>query len=115
MTAKEAIRRADELRPNALGEEQKAAWIFDLDGQIADMMQTVPTANTFPDLDVTLLMSAPHEEIYPLYLVCKIDFYNQEMNMYANDRAIYEGAMQEAAAWYRRNNRPVSHGVWRCW
>ncbi len=115
MTVKEAIKRADELRPNALGEEQKAAWVFDLDGQVADMMETLPAENTWPNTDVTLLMPAPHEEIYPLYLVCRIDYYNQEMNMYQNDKAVYEGAMNEAAAWYRRNNRPCPRGAWRCW
>ena len=115
MTVKEAIKRADELRPNALGEEQKAAWVFDLDGQIADIMETLPTVNTWPQTDTTLLMPAPHEEVYALYLVCKIDYYNQEMNMYQNDRAIYEGAMQEAQAWWRRHNRPRPREGWRCW
>ena len=111
MTVKEAVKRADALRMNTVSEEQKAAWVCDLDGQLAEMFGVEPPANTWPE-DRVLLMPSPHEEIYQLYLICKIDYYNQEMKLYANDLAIYNTALAEAQAWYRRMHRPASSGNW---
>lgn len=112
MTVREAIKRADALRMNTVSDEQKAAWVSDLDGQLAEVFGIEPPANTWPE-DRELLMPYPHEEIYQLYLTCKIDYYNQEMQVYTNDLAIYNAALDEALAWYRRCHRPRGSGNWR--
>lgn len=113
MTVKEAMKRADALRMNTVSNEQKAAWVSDLDGQLAEMFGIEPPANNWPEEDRVLLVPSPHDEIYQLYLICKIDYYNQEMNLYANDMAIYNAALAEAQAWYRRRHRPTCAGNWR--
>ena len=105
MTVKEAIKRADLLRPNALGDEQKAAWLDDLDGQLAELFGTQPPTVKFPN-DRDLLPPAPYEEVSVLYLCAKIDYYNQDMDLYANDSAVYEAALAEMRAWWRRTHRP---------
>lgn len=111
MTIFEAITRANTLRANTLGDAQKYAWVNDLDGQIAEMMGKDAPLSVFPE-DRELLMPSPHEEIYQLYLVSKIDYYNNEIDMYTNDLMVYESALNEAKAWWRRNNRPASAGNW---
>ena len=113
MTINEAIANADALRPNTISNEQKAAWVMDLDGQLAEMMAVPAPERNWPEEDAELLIPAPYEEIYQLYLIGKIDFYNQDMNLYANDTEAYEAALREARAWWRRNHRPVSYGGWR--
>ena len=113
MKMAQAIARADELRPNALSEEQKAAWLQELDGQLAEMMEVNAPENTWPEEDRELLMGPPHEELYPLYLVSKIDYYNQESALYANDMAMYSQALAEATAWWRRNHKPRERKGWR--
>lgn len=113
MKVSEAMARADGLRLNAVPEAQKAAWVYELDGQLAEMMGGKPRENRWPEVDAELRMPRPHEEIYPLYLICKIDYYNQEMGLYANDMAVYNAAMAEAQAWWRRNHRPERQGNWR--
>ncbi len=113
MRVREAIRRADALRMNTIEDEQKAAWLFALDGQLAEMLGAEIPENRWPEEDAELLMPAPHEEVYQLYLVCKIDYYNQEMALYADDRAMYQEAMAEAQAWWRRQHRPKGWGAWR--
>ena len=112
MTVNEAIQRADALRMNTVSDEQKAAWVMDLDGQLAEMFGVSPPVNRWPEENRVLLMPAPHEEIYQLYLICKIDYYNQEMKLYANDIEVYHAALNEAQAWYRRWHRPVQAGNW---
>lgn len=111
MKINEAIRRANLLRGNTISDEQKYAWVNDLDGQIAEMMGKDAPASVFPE-DRELLMPAPYEEVYQLYLVSKIDFYNNEIEMYANELTVYEAAINEAKAWWRRNNRPATRGNW---
>ena len=114
MTIFEAITRANTLRANTLGDAQKYAWLNDLDGQIAEMMGLDAPASTFPD-DRELLMPPPHEEIYQLYLVAKIDYYNNEIDMYTNDLMVYGEMLAEAKAWWRRNNKPPQRGSWKVW
>lgn len=112
MKISEVLRRADDLRPNTIGDEQKAAWVQDLDAQLSEMMGVPMPEYTWPT-DRVLLMGAPHEEIYQLYLCAKIDYYNNEPSMYANDLAMFNSALDQALAWYRRNNMPPYRGNWR--
>ena len=67
MKVSEAMARADGLRLNAVPEAQKAAWVYELDGQLAEMMGGKPRENRWPEVDAELRMPRPHEEIYPLY------------------------------------------------
>lgn len=113
MKIREVIARADALRMNTLSDEQKAAWVCDLDGQLAEMFGVEPYTSTWPEDDRELLMPPPYEEIYQMYLICKIDYYNQEMGLYTNDSAVYNDYMAEAVAWYRRKQRPRGSGNWR--
>jgi len=109
---KEAIKRADALRPNVIPEEQKAAWIYELEGKLAEMRGQKPPAKTWPD-DCDLAMPHPCDNVYELYLCAMICFANQETAQYANDMVVFNAAMSEARAWWRRNNLPRQTGNWR--
>ncbi len=112
MKLKEAIKRADKLRPNVLPEEQKAAWVYELEGKLAEMRCALPPARTWP-ADASLAMPAPHDVVYELYLCAMIDFANQETDLYANDMAVFNAAVSEAQAWWRRHHRPRPSRNWR--
>ena len=112
MTLKEAIKRADDLRPNALEPELKATWIYELEGQISEMMDMPCPLNVFPK-DAELLMPAPYDNIYYLYAAAMIDFAMQDSQMYDNDMAMFNAALSEAKMWYRRSNTPKNQGNWR--
>ena len=104
MTVKEAIRKADELRPNAITEETKAGWLYDLEGELAEMMEVDPPENLWPEIDAVLLMPYPHDNMYYLYLMAMIDNANEETELYANDMTVAQEAMNESRAWWWRNN-----------
>lgn len=112
MTINDAIAKAGELRLNAISEEQKYTWVYELECSVCEMMGEEPPKKEFPK-DIELAMPEAHEDIYVKYLAAKIDYYNGETALYANDLAIYNEAMEAARAWYIRNNRPVSSGGWR--
>lgn len=108
----DAIARADELRLNALSDEQKYRWVYELECSVCEMMGKESPQKTFPE-NFELSMPSEHADVYVKYLAAKIDYYNGETALYANDLAIYNEAMDAARAWYIRNNRPVSSGGWR--
>lgn len=102
MKVKEAIKKADFLRPNAIDEELKAEWLVKFDGEMAEMMAVdVPELN-WPE-DQELLMPYPKDDIYPLYLMARIDLANEETALYQNDMIVANQAISEAKAWWYRN------------
>ena len=82
---------------------------------IPDTEEIVPRHREghYPEDDWSLLLPEPYAEAYTLYLVSKIDYYNQETDLYQNDKAMYEAKWSEAQAWWRRENRPRSMCGWK--
>ena len=115
-----AIRDADALRPNKLSTPRKAEMLMELETRFAEMMVVeAPTlkVNAEDDTasieDFELLMPDGHCECYCLYLAAALDAYNQDSELYANDYAIANRAVENAMAWWRRNNRKESRGNWK--
>ncbi len=123
MKISEAITKADKLRDNALDSDTKAAWLRTLDGQIAENIgfssdgesPVWPLEMVWPIEDAELLMPFPHDDVYTLYLVAMIDYYNGESDLYANDMAVFNTAMADARAWWQRTHRPPTHGIFKAW
>ena len=95
-----------------LSDETKAGYLYKLEAEIAEMMGVDIPENTWPD-DSEMLMPAPHDDIYHLFLCAMIDFANQETSLYANDMQMANAAILDAKAWYRRHNVPTSKANWR--
>ncbi len=75
------------------------------------MMGKKPPTKNFPE-DIELSMPEAHEDVYVKYLAAKIDYYNGESALYANDQAIFQDAMADARAWYLRSYGARNHGNW---
>lgn len=107
MTPNKAIEIIDSLRPNAYGEEQKLSWISDLDGMVKRLViqesEFVPYS--YPeDMDRELLISAPFESLYSLYLETMINYYNREYGNYNNSAAMFEARFTEYKKAYIREH-----------
>lgn len=114
MKIKDAISAADEMRPNAISEKIKAKWVQDLNAQLAETMGIEPPIPVeWPEDGPELLMPAPHDEIYQLYLMARIDYSQEDMELYQMDSAMSDKAISDARAWWRRNNRPACDGNWK--
>lgn len=103
MTLKEAIKRADFLRPNTIPEEIKAHWVMALESEISELMGYVNVQEFKWPEDQELLMPFPKDDIYPLNLCAKIDLANEETELYANDSTAANQATIEAKEWWYRN------------
>lgn len=110
-TLRNTIVQANSLRPNTIPEEEKAKLLYELDNSLVEMMEIKEYENRWPE-DQELLMPNPYDNIYRLYLISMIDFYMQDLNLYANDKELFNQAMKEAKAWWRRNHRPKKSPYW---
>lgn len=110
MTVTDTISQADELRLNTISDEQKAAWVMGLDQQIGERIDMDSYVHSWPAGDGELLLPAPYDRVYVLYLCSQIDYYNNETALYGNDKAVYDEAMREAMAWWRRQHCPDNTG-----
>lgn len=114
MTASEAIERADSVKPNAFTEEEEFNWLVTLDSKIAMELFLMSPQDMeqirlkYPeDLNSELLVNYPHDEIYPLYLMARIDEMNGEYNKYANSSAIFNDYYSQFSCWFLQAYDPV--------
>jgi len=135
MTAKNAIAQANDMRLNTMPDDQKAALLRELDGELLEMfagdwkpprppaeeepvepveeVPPWPVTNTWPEEDPVLLLPFPHDGVYVKYLCAKIDAYNMESDLQQIDTVEYNAVMAAARAWWRRNHRPWRNFNWR--
>lgn len=133
MTPNKAIEIIDNLRPNTYSEEDKLRWINELDGmvkrlvfqwdekyikeieaqheneQITDEEYNEIINKTKPysypdDMDKELLIPAPYDNTYSLYLEAKIDYHNREYANYNNSVMMFESQFTEYKKDYIRNH-----------
>ena len=102
MTILEAITQADLIRPNQLDPAVKLRWLSTLDGQIwTELLRGTPEApERFRGYDgdtelqgTRLLVPYPYDELYPLYLLMRIDLEHGETARGNNDAAIKGGTI----------------------
>lgn len=113
-TINNVIAYVNQLKPNGYGDDEKAAWLRELDGKIALEVMGLPAPQYTPEeWDNELLVSAPYDNIYWLYILSMMDFANEEFDNYANSRAMFSSAMGEYRRWYRRTHLPLGDAVLR--
>lgn len=107
----EAIRRVDDLVNNAYLKGEKVKWISELDG-MAHRTVLTPHGVTepFPGYteetpdDTYLMIPAPYDDAYVLWLESKIHYYNGEYTRYNNAAAAFGSVFQAYANEYNRTH-----------
>jgi hypothetical protein len=100
----QAIEHADAVRINSIDDARKASIVIELEGEIAELMGEDAPVNPYPS-DAELLMPAPRDNIYELYLMAMIDLENEDTQLFQNDYAAAQSAIADAKAWWRRHHR----------
>ena len=108
MTPNKAIEIVDRLKPNSYSEEDKLRWINELEGMAQRLV--IQSDNiiqyAYPeDLNKELLIPAPYDDVYTLFLDAKIDYHNKEYGNYNNSAMMFEAQYNEYKKDYIRNNR----------
>lgn len=118
MTIQAAIDRIDEMKPNVFTDEQKIAWLSEVDAYVfKEILLThegMPQGLTFvgydqdTELDTVLLAPEPYHGIYEHYLAAQMDNKNREMGEYAKSMAAFNAAWQTYADYYNRTHKPIA-------
>ena len=108
MTPNKAIEIVDRLKPNSYSEEDKLRWINELDGMVQRLVfqEKNVTQYVYPDdMDKELLIVAPFENLYALYLEANIDYHNREYANYNNSVMMFEAQYSEYKKAYIREHK----------
>ena len=107
MTPNKAIETIDRLRPNSYSEEDKLSWINELDGMVQRLVfqnDDIIQYEYPDDMDRELLIPAPFDDVYKLFLEAKIDYYNREYANYNNSATMFEAQFAEYKKAYIREH-----------
>ena len=108
MTPNKAIEIVDRLKPNSYSEEDKMRWINELDGMVQSLVIQADkiTQYSYPeDMDKELLVPAPYDDLYTLFLEAKIDYHNREYGNYNNSAMMFEAQYSEYKKDYIRKHQ----------
>lgn len=117
MTIQEAIRQLDEIKPNAMSPWLKIKNLTTVEQLIhsevlmrhvhtpAQAEQPEYTEETDPQTE--LIIPEPYSDVYVKWLICEVDWQNQEYGRLNVDRAHFENAWDTMADWYTRTHRPI--------
>lgn len=108
MTPNKVIEKVDSLKPNSYDEEVKLGWISELDGNVKRlvMQEEGYTPYAYPDdMDKELLIPAPFDSVYELYLEAMIDYHNREFQNYNNSAAMFETRYSDYKKAYIREHQ----------
>ena len=120
MTLMEALHRINATKPNTYSQAEKIKWLSTFDGiikkEIIDNYQGAATIvfNGYTedaDLNTTLLVPAPYDEIYLFLLESKIDYWNGEIGKYNNSTAMLNEAYSNFAKYYNRTHTHISNNL----
>ena len=119
MTIIEAINKADNVKFNTIGQDQKISWLSKLDSmvktQIIDTHEggervSFTGYNADTDLHTQLLIPAAFDEVYLRWMEAQIDYSNGEIDKYNISITMFNTEFEAFATWYHRNHMPVSRG-----
>lgn len=102
-TMNSTIEYIDGVKPNVFTDEDKYSWINRLEGMVSLEVHGMdePVVYEIPkDADTELLIKAPFDDVYALYVASMIDFYNKEYNNYNNSTLMFTERMDAYKAWY---------------
>ena len=108
MTPNKAIEIVDKLKINSYSEEDKLRWINELEGMTLRLVfqgDKIVDLVYPDDMDRELLIPAPFDDCYALFLEAKIDYYNREYANYNNSAMMFEAQYNEYKKAYIREHQ----------
>lgn len=113
-TINSVIEYVDGVKPNVYPESAKYTWINTVEGVVSLEVMKLEEAVQYEflvDANTPLLVQAPYDDIYRLFVSAMIDFHNKEYTNYNNSASMFTERMDQYRAWYIQNNRPEKHSA----
>ena len=109
----EAINRIDSLKHNTYSQNDKVAWLSELDSMVkVEIIDTHDGDVTFTgyddstDTQTELLIPAPYDKAYLLWMEAQIDYHNGEYDKYNNAMDMFHTAYEGFKNYYNRTHMP---------
>lgn len=114
MTIIEAINKLDDLKHNTYTQSNKVEWLSRLDAMVKKFIIDTHegeevTFNGYDDSTDTsteLLVPAPFDEVYLLWMEAQIDYYNGEYEKYNNSSDMFNTSYNSYQNYYNRTHMP---------
>jgi hypothetical protein len=105
-TMNKVIEHVDRMNPNVFTDDDKYEWIRTLEGLVAHevLQEEAPAYHLPDDADVPLLVQAPYDDIYRLYVTSMIYLHNREYDHYNNAVLVFQQRYEQYKAWYIQNH-----------
>ena len=106
MKVKDALAWVDEVKPNAFSDGVKIGWISRLEETLAlEVFLMAPAEAALlrcgaEDKETELLVDAPYDDLYTLWLAAKIDEANGEYSKYQNSMQAYNARRGAFVCWF---------------
>lgn len=106
----DAITRIDSLIFNTYTQQDKIGWLSDVDWDVVrNVMKCKHTEfqgyGSDTDLQTELLIPAPYDKAYLLWMEAQIHYYNAEYDRYNNAIVMFNKQFSEFAAFWNREHR----------
>lgn len=110
----EAINRIDSLKRNTYSQPDKVAWLSEVEFDVVNNVINTHEGDeiTFSgydgstDLQTELLIPAPYDKVYLLWMEAQIDYYNGEYDKYNNAADLFTENYEEFKNYYNRTHKP---------
>ena len=120
MTASESIARRKQIRQGNIDYAQYLKWINVIEGRVQTevmnkALDEIIIYNEESD-NAPLLIPHPYDEVYIYYLCAMVDFFNEELDLYATDVDFFEQKFETFKKYYSKNHEGGTvqiHGWWK--
>lgn len=110
----EAINRIDSLKHNTYTQSEKVAWLSEIEWDVVKNViethegneTTFTGYNDGTDLQTELLIPAPYDKAYLLWMEAQIHYYNGEYDKYNNALDMFYEAYNGFKSYYNRTHMP---------
>lgn len=114
MTINEAITKLDDLKHNTYSQTNKIEWLSRLDAMVKKFVidthegeeVTFNGYNDSTDVNTELLVNAPFDDVYLLWMEAQIDYYNGEYEKYNNSIDRFNESYSSYQNHYNRTHMP---------
>jgi hypothetical protein len=109
MTVNEILARVKDKKPNAYSDESLNDRLNEIEAKVQrDVLLTVPDdiiQYRWPeDRNKEVILPKPYDSVYVYYIKMMIEFDQEEYNAYNNTNVMFETLLNDAKAFYNRQN-----------
>lgn len=112
MIVQEVIDRVDRIKPNGFTNDDKVAWLDEVEGRVQTEFLLLPPEKVerLKTVGDKLLVPFPYDALYVAYLMAMIDFANGEYDRYDATYEMFNAKWKEFAMW-RTTHYPTKGNV----